>query len=70
MPISLTHDIWFVVRVPVLSEQITVVQPRVSTDGSFLQSACTGLMAITACDSNACNVSIITYVELHAAVIW
>ena len=26
-------DIWLVVRVPVLSEQITVVQPRVSTDG-------------------------------------
>ena len=30
-----TH-IWFVVRVPVLSEQIMVVQPRVSTLGSFL----------------------------------
>ena len=26
-------DIWFVVSVPVLSEQITVVQPRVSTEG-------------------------------------
>ena len=30
-----TTTIWFVVSVPVLSEQITVVQPRVSTDGSF-----------------------------------
>ena len=29
-------DIWLVVRVPVLSEQMTVVQPSVSTDGSFL----------------------------------
>mmetsp|Transcript_2323 Transcript_2323/g.8261 ORF Transcript_2323/g.8261 Transcript_2323/m.8261 type:complete len:250 (-) Transcript_2323:145-894(-) len=27
-------DIWLVVRVPVLSEQMTVVQPRVSTEGS------------------------------------
>jgi len=26
-------DIWLVVRVPVLSEQITDVQPRVSTEG-------------------------------------
>ncbi len=40
MPISLTQDIWFVVRVPVLSEQMTVVQPRVSTEGSFLNSTC------------------------------
>lgn len=31
-------DIWLVVRVPVLSEQMTVVQPSVSTDGSFLHS--------------------------------
>ena len=38
MPMSLTHDIWLVVSVPVLSEQMTVVQPRVSTDGSFLHS--------------------------------
>jgi len=29
----------FFVRVPVLSEQITVVSPRVSTEGSFLISA-------------------------------
>jgi len=28
-----------VVRVPVLSEQITVVHPRVSTEGSFLTIA-------------------------------
>ena len=27
--------IWLVVRVPVLSEQITVVQPRVSTEGKL-----------------------------------
>ncbi len=27
-------DIWFVVNVPVLSEQITDVQPSVSTDGN------------------------------------
>ena len=35
--IRLTHtlqtDIWFVVNVPVLSEHMTEVQPRVSTDG-------------------------------------
>jgi len=30
---TLCTDIWFVVSVPVLSEQITEVQPRVSTDG-------------------------------------
>jgi len=30
---SRTTLIWLVVRVPVLSEQMTVVQPRVSTDG-------------------------------------
>lgn len=34
---SCTTDIWLVVSVPVLSEQMTVVQPSVSTDGSFLQ---------------------------------
>lgn len=34
---SCRQDIWLVVRVPVLSEQMTVVHPRVSTDGSFLQ---------------------------------
>lgn len=28
-------DIWLVVRVPVLSEQMTDVQPRVSTDGKL-----------------------------------
>jgi len=28
-------DIWLVVSVPVLSEQITEVQPRVSTDGKL-----------------------------------
>lgn len=32
-------DIWLVVRVPVLSEQMTVVQPSVSTDGSFLHGS-------------------------------
>ena len=32
---SWTTLIWLVVRVPVLSEQMTVVQPRVSTEGSF-----------------------------------
>jgi len=36
MASSCMTDIWFVVSVPVLSEQMTVVQPRVSTDGSFL----------------------------------
>ena len=30
---TLATAIWLVVRVPVLSLQITVVQPRVSTDG-------------------------------------
>lgn len=33
---SWTTLIWLVVSVPVLSEQMTVVQPSVSTDGSFL----------------------------------
>ena len=32
-------DIWLVVSVPVLSEQMTVVQPSVSTDGSFLHGS-------------------------------
>lgn len=31
--LTLHTDIWLVVRVPVLSEQMTEVQPRVSTDG-------------------------------------
>lgn len=31
--LTLQTDIWLVVRVPVLSEQITEVQPSVSTDG-------------------------------------
>jgi len=30
----LMQDIWLVVNVPVLSEQITDVQPNVSTDGN------------------------------------
>lgn len=33
LSLTLHTDIWLVVRVPVLSEQITEVQPRVSTDG-------------------------------------
>lgn len=32
---TLHTDIWLVVRVPVLSEQMTEVQPRVSTDGKL-----------------------------------
>lgn len=32
LPTLVTH-IWLVVRVPVLSEQMTEVQPRVSTEG-------------------------------------
>jgi hypothetical protein len=36
---SFTADIWLVVKVPVLSEQTTVVQPNVSTLGSFLTRA-------------------------------
>lgn len=35
---SFRTDIWLVVSVPVLSEQMTVVQPSVSTDGSFLHT--------------------------------
>lgn len=31
--ITLWTDIWLVVKVPVLSEQITDVQPSVSTEG-------------------------------------
>ncbi len=41
---------WLVVRVPVLSEQMTVVQPRVSTLGSFLRrgvGACRGVSGRT-----------------------
>ena len=34
-----TTVIWFVVSVPVLSEQMTVVQPSVSTEGSFRMMA-------------------------------
>ena len=33
IPLTLHTDIWLVVSVPVLSEQMTDVQPRVSTDG-------------------------------------
>ena len=36
---SLQMDIMLVVRVPVLSEQMTEVQPRVSTDGRDLTMA-------------------------------
>ena len=32
---TLQTDIWLVVRVPVLSEQMTEVQPSVSTDGKL-----------------------------------
>ena len=37
--ITLEADIILVVRVPVLSLQITVVQPKVSTDGNDLTTA-------------------------------
>lgn len=37
-PTLVTH-IWLVVRVPVLSEQMTEVQPRVSTEGRLLTMA-------------------------------
>lgn len=36
---TLLTDIWFVVKVPVLSEQITEVQPNVSTEGKDLTIA-------------------------------
>mgnify|MGYP004054141973 CR=1 FL=1 len=36
---NLTALIWFVVNVPVLSEQMTEVHPKVSTEGSFLTMA-------------------------------
>ena len=39
-------DIWLVVNVPVLSEQMTVVQPSVSTDGSFLRHAAQSLLCV------------------------
>lgn len=32
---TLRTDIWFVVSVPVLSEQMTEVQPSVSTEGKL-----------------------------------
>ena len=38
VPTLVTH-IWLVVRVPVLSEQMTEVQPRVSTEGRDLTMA-------------------------------
>ena len=38
-PPTLQTDIWLVVRVPVLSEQMTEVQPRVSTEGRLLTMA-------------------------------
>lgn len=37
--LTLLTDIWLVVRVPVLSEQITDVHPSVSTEGSDLTIA-------------------------------
>lgn len=37
--LTLQTDIWLVVRVPVLSEQMTEVQPRVSTEGKLLTMA-------------------------------
>lgn len=37
--LTLQTDIWLVVRVPVLSEQMTEVQPRVSTEGRLLTIA-------------------------------
>lgn len=37
--ITLLTDIWFVVSVPVLSEQMTEVHPKVSTDGRLLTIA-------------------------------
>jgi hypothetical protein len=39
MSLTLQTDIWLVVRVPVLSEQMTEVHPRVSTDGKLLTMA-------------------------------
>lgn len=40
MPLlTLQTDIWLVVSVPVLSEQMTEVQPRVSTEGKLLTMA-------------------------------
>lgn len=38
-PLTLQTDIWLVVRVPVLSEQMTDVQPKVSTEGRLLTMA-------------------------------
>lgn len=64
MAMSWTQDIWFVVRVPVLSEQMTVVQPKVSTEGSFLQTSyvCKAAMqlilwssVLTRCRYGACS---------------
>lgn len=39
MTITLLTDIWLVVSVPVLSEQITEVHPKVSTEGRLLTIA-------------------------------
>jgi len=47
---SWTADIWLVVRVPVLSEQMTVVQPSVSTLGSFRTIAFRFAIFLRNCD--------------------
>ena len=48
---------WFCVRVPVLSEQITLTEPRVSTAGSLRMSACLPTMLWTPCVSESVTMS-------------
>ena len=55
MVCSWQTDIWLVVRVPVLSEQMTVVQPRVSTEGSFLQHTMQWITRFVAASMLACE---------------
>ena len=47
---NLVTVILFIVKVPVLSEQITEVEPNVSTDGSFLINACFLVISLTPID--------------------
>ena len=47
---NLVTVILFIVKVPVLSEQITEVEPNVSTDGSFLINAFFLVISLTPID--------------------
>lgn len=52
---TLLTDIWLVVRVPVLSEQMTDVQPKVSTEGRDLTMAFFLAIRLVPGDKNIIN---------------